>query len=69
MKAIITVKLPKNLQHNPHDKQIGNCPLSNKVCTDVTGEHHSYIESGRSKYEIIIKASKKGKHITRMEVI
>ena len=68
MKAIVTVKLPKNPKHNPKNKKVGWCPLGNKkVCTDVTGSHHSYIETGETKAEIEYKARQKYGHITRIE--
>lgn len=43
---LITVKLPKNPEHNPREKKTGLCPLApypGHECTDVTGEHHSMI--------------------------
>ena len=68
MKAIVTVKLQKNLRHDPYHKVQGRCPLNPNVwCTDVTGEHHSYVESGTSLEEIAVKASTRFKHITRIE--
>jgi len=61
MRAIVTVRLPRNPKHNPHHKQTGVCPLSMVVkgvtqCTDITGEHHSYIEEGEDLTEIETKA-------------
>jgi hypothetical protein len=72
MKAIVTVKLARNPHHNPMDKQAGRCPLSDKLgyflfCSDVTGEHHSYIEEGFDLAEIWTKAKLKFGHITRIE--
>jgi len=69
MKAIVTVKLPWNPQHNPHRKVIGLCPVSKAICTDVTGQHHSYIESGKNLEAIKQKAKEKYEHITRIEVV
>lgn len=73
MKAIVTVRLPRNLKHNPFKKEWGACPLSKFLkmyiyCTDVTGEHHSYIETGTCIGDIEKKAKAKFKHITRIEV-
>jgi hypothetical protein len=40
---LVTVKLPKNPEHNPRDKKTGPCPVDGKPCTDVTGEHHTFL--------------------------
>ena len=69
MKAIVTVKLKKNPFHNPRDKKTGNCPIQNCICTDITGSHHSYIETGKDRDEIIQKAEQKWGHVTRIEII
>lgn len=39
---LITVKVPKNPDHNPRDKKTGECPVNGTRCTDVTGEHHTF---------------------------
>ena len=69
MKAIVTVKLNKNKNHNPYCKLTGKCPISEKKCTDIFGEHHSYIEEGDYLKDIEKLAKSKWKHITRIEVI
>lgn len=66
MKAIVTIKLPRNPKHNPLNKQTGICPVSGWICTDITGEHHSYLETGDDITEIMQKAQKRG-HVTRVE--
>lgn len=38
---LVTVKLPKNPNHNPRSKQTGPCPVNGQPCDDVTGEHHT----------------------------
>lgn len=68
MKAIVTVKLPRNPHHNPQRKRSGRCPLINRFCTDVTGSHHSYIETGKDRWDIERKVKKKYGHVTRIEV-
>jgi len=73
MKAIVTVKLPRNLWHDPRRKKFGACPLSKFLkiyifCSDITGEHHSYIETGTSIGDIETKAKAKFAHITRIEI-
>ncbi len=41
---LVTVKIPKADGHNPHNKQTGTCPVNpGKVCTDITGEHHTIL--------------------------
>jgi hypothetical protein len=40
---IVTVRmLQKNPEHDPRGKKTGPCPVSGH-CTDVTGEHHSFL--------------------------
>jgi len=78
MRAIVTVKLPRNPKHDPRNKKTGKCPLFGSKyqgvelqgsfrCTDVTGSHHSYIEFGKDLQEIKEKARAKYGHITRIE--
>lgn len=70
MRAIVTVKLSRNPKHDTRNKKTGQCPLDiNVYCTDVTGSHHSYIETGRCLAEIYQKAREKYNHITRIEII
>lgn len=41
---IVTVKLPRNPEHNPREKKTRPCPVQlGATCTDATGEHHSYL--------------------------
>jgi len=73
MKAIVTVKLNWNPHPNSKDKKAGKCPLSDKLgiylfCTDIKGNHHSYIEEGLNLEEIEKKAEAKFGHVTRIEV-
>lgn len=78
MRAIVTVKLPRNPIHNPRDKKRSICPLSYWgrdplkepiICTDVTGTHHSYIEEGETIEDIEKRAKERFGHVTRTEVI
>jgi hypothetical protein len=67
---LITVKLPKNPEHNPREKKTGPCPVNGKPCTDVTGEHHSFAVSGEfTVEELITKFTEKYGHVTRIEVM
>ena len=82
MKAVVTVKLPRNPKHNPRNKQTGKCPLFRppyryplfkskeglNICTDITGSHHSYIETGKNVKEIRELAEKKFGYVTRIEI-
>lgn len=69
MRAIVTVKLPRNPAHDPRNKISGKCPLQEVWCTDTTGSHHCYVESGADFEEIKKKAHEKYAHITRIEAI
>jgi len=78
MKAIVTVKLPRNPSHNPRDKKKGICPLFEvdrikfmepRICTDITGSHHSFIAEGDSEKDIIKEVTYRFGHITRIEII
>ncbi len=40
---LVTVRLAKNPEHNPREKKTGPCPVNGKLCTDVTGEHHTFL--------------------------
>lgn len=66
---LVTVKLPKNPDHNPHDKKTGVCPASQQVCTDATGEHHTVVVSSTWGLEAVTEACKtQFGHVTRVEV-
>jgi hypothetical protein len=61
---VVTVKLDKNPEHDPQNKKTGKCPFS-AHCTDVTGQHHSYLTSGYTEEEV--RALWQQYHITRIE--
>lgn len=61
---IITVKLPKNPEHDPRNKQTDICQFS-PVCSDSTGEHHSFLGT----QETLVWLGKQSVHITRAEFI
>jgi hypothetical protein len=72
MRLIVTVKLPKNPDHNPHNKVTGPCPLDasrRKICTDVTGEHHSELVYLSSIEEAMRLYKENGFHVTRIEEV
>lgn len=75
---IVTVRLPRNPEHDPQKKRRGLCPLREMgilglpkviwiTCSDVTGEHHSYIEEAESMAEAEAQAKTKFGHVTRVE--
>lgn len=66
---IVTIKLPKDPTHDPRNKRVGRCPVS-EYCTDVTGEHHSYLTTGQSEEAVRASAQSAGwTHITRIEEV
>jgi hypothetical protein len=67
---LVTVKLSKNPAHDPRNKISGPCPVSGKLCTDVTGEHHTYLTTGLSTASVRESAMAAGwSHITRIEEV
>ena len=72
MKFIVTVKLPKNKEHDPHNKKTGPCPVNGETCTDVTGEHHSFLvelEGGVAATRDYVTNGLGHKRITRIESV
>lgn len=66
---IVTVKLPRNPNHDPHNKLNGPCPATGKLCTDVTGEHHSVLIKAVSAQAAMLEAQLHGVHVTRAELL
>jgi hypothetical protein len=60
---IVTVKFPRDPAHDPKNKKTGKCPVS-EHCTDVTGQHHSFIAATEADLELVKMAYE---HITRIE--
>lgn len=73
--VVITVKLDKNPAHDPRNKVTGICPLAHPSlpaqCTDVTGEHHSYVmgTDGMTLNDIKLDLEAQGIHVTRIEEV
>lgn len=68
MDYIITVKIPKRTDHNPRNKKTGTCPVNGGTCTDVTGEHHSFLfEYNGTTQEVQRFLEAKYYHVTRVE--
>ena len=66
---LVTIKLPRNPEHDPKNKIAAPCPANrNNWCTDSTGEHHTEIVNAIDEKEIP-KLYAKGTHITRIESV
>lgn len=69
-KFLVTVKYSKNPHHNPHDKKTGPCPADpDKLCTDVTGEHHTFLWAGEFIHDVSEDLRSRGFHVTRVEEV
>lgn len=69
MRYLVTIKLPKNPNHNPHDKKTGPCPVFGGTCTDMTGEHHTGLVE---TYETLAEVHDTWRlrfHVTRIEIV
>ena len=68
MPYIVTIKLPRNPNHDPHNKVTGTCPasLDGETCTDVTGEHHSLLVRDQEAMDVWLNS---GVHVTRVEQV
>lgn len=76
MKFIVTVKLNKNpcasmlKDLRPIGKISGRCPvILNTLCTDIIGEHHSYLAEAKDIHEMKKKAESDWTHVTRIEQV
>lgn len=59
---LVTIKLPRNPGHDPHNKKTGPCPASTE-CTDSTGEHHTFL----LETDQLSMALARYSHVTRVE--
>ena len=66
---LITVKLPRNPNHDPRNKVVGSCPVNpDELCTDVTGEHHTLLVRSDADLDAITAwAREEFGHVTRIE--
>jgi hypothetical protein len=77
MNFLVTVRLPKNSDHNPRAKKTGPCPVNGKPCTDVTGEHHTFLvdldghtlHGGKMDAEAVREIYQDIYHVTRVETV
>lgn len=63
---LVTVKVKKNPNHDPHNKVTGLCPVTGLECSDVTGEHHT-LTSYLGSIEECREFWGKEYHVTRIE--
>jgi hypothetical protein len=69
MLYLVTVKLDRNPAHNPTNKITGWCPAQpDKVCTDVTGQHHTILVEGATLRDVHVMYSNLY-HVTRVEEV
>lgn len=69
---LVTVKLPRSPIHDPQNKVIGDCPVSGKTCTDITGEHHTLIFAapvGTPLDRVTSECKQRFGHVTRIEEV
>jgi len=70
MMYLVTVKLPKNPKHNPHDKQLKRCPVNEQsACTDATGEHHTIAVISALSLADVHTHYAQQYHVTRIETV
>lgn len=60
---LVTIKLPKNPEHDSKHKREAPCPVS-AFCTDVTGEHHTQLVFSGSQVQDL----REEHHVTRVEL-
>ena len=76
MRYLVTVKLARNPEHDPHNKITGKCPVDpwgwgmdkDRICTDVTGQHHTFLAEGASVDDVYQMYARRHL-ITRIEEI
>jgi hypothetical protein len=73
---VVTVKLKKNPNHDPHNKVAGLCPLAEILhqvgeCSDSTGEHHTFLyeDADHTTAEMVHRYLSGQFHITRVEEV
>jgi hypothetical protein len=65
---IVTVRQQRQPGHDPQNKKVGVCSYSN-FCTDVTGEHHSYLFTGTEQGARDSATLINGARLTRLELV
>lgn len=64
---LVTVKVDRNPNHDPANKQIGMCPVSEGTCSDLTGQHHTFMVD--DDQDMLLLHAIKGVHVTRVESV
>jgi hypothetical protein len=67
VRFIVTYRLRPDPDRDPDYRIVGCCPLSDKTCTDVTGEHHSELVEAASFDEATSLARAFGQRVVRVE--
>lgn len=67
----VTVRLKKNPAHDPRNKKSGSCPVSGQPCTDITGEHHTFLLASDRPIpaEAVVEIYGGIYHVTRVEEV
>ena len=66
---LVTVKVRQSPDHDPRNKVTGQCPVSLKTCTDVTGAHHTVLTTGSTSAAVLRDYRAQGYHVTRIEEV
>lgn len=61
---IVTIKLPRHPNHDPRNKISGECPVHGATCTDLTGQHHSFLIRDTDLWKL---DTIENLHVTRVE--
>lgn len=65
---LVTVRLPRRPEHDPHNKIAGTCPVQGDYCSDTTGEHHTVLVDDMPDIPTVQAAFERlGYKITRIE--
>lgn len=68
----VTLKLPRNPEHDPANKITGPCPMApDMTCTDTTGQHHTILVFARDEAHAgALAVQRTGvQHVTRVEQV
>jgi hypothetical protein len=67
---LITVKLPRDPDHDPTNRKAGTCPVNHGNCTDITGPHHTFLlEADGNQTEMMEEVRTRWPHVTRIEEV
>lgn len=67
---MVTVKQPRDPEHNPHHKKTGRCTAigsAGATCTDTTGQHHTVLVRAITLDLVRKWAAERWEHVTRIE--